>query len=174
MKPNRSSQRPSRRPRALAQAFESLEPRKLLSGGPIGDEFQMNTSTAGWQLGAAVAGDGLGHFVVVWHDTYEGDYNIVGQRFDANGDRIGPEFPVNTYTTGHQLHARVAAAPSGFVVTWDSDDEDGIGVFAQRFDSEGARAGADSKVRIHPHRAGVAEIRRGVSEIRSERWPAST
>jgi CheY-like chemotaxis protein len=48
----------------------------------------------------------------------------------------GPEFQVNTYTTGIQRYPAVAMADSGdFVVVWHSRDQDGSGwgIFGQRF-----------------------------------------
>jgi hypothetical protein len=49
---------------------------------------------------------------------------------------FGPEFRVNTYTTGTQRFRSIAARPGGpFVVTWESAGQDGsqYGVFAQRY-----------------------------------------
>jgi len=56
----------------------------------------------------------------------------------------GPEFLVNTYTTGSQFFPQVASDRNGhFVVVWISGGEDGsgYGVFAQRFDASGKRQG---------------------------------
>ena len=54
----------------------------------------------------------------------------------AQGDPLGSEFRVNTYTTNDQRIPSVAADSSGnFVVVWRSDtqDGDGFGVFGQRY-----------------------------------------
>src|SRR5688572_22728976 len=54
---------------------------------------------------------------------------------------LAPEFQVNTYTTGHQGLAVVAAQGAGFVVAWHggaNQDGSGYGVFARRFDGSGA------------------------------------
>lgn len=58
----------------------------------------------------------------------------------ASPQPLGPEFRVNTWTTDLQRGADVAALPEGgFVVVWESDDQDGHswGVFGRRFDAEG-------------------------------------
>jgi hypothetical protein len=62
---------------------------------------------------------------------------------------IGPEFPVNTYTTGDQSLAKVAADSTGnFVVVWSSFDQDGDswGIFGQRFSNTGSPLGTEFQV----------------------------
>jgi hypothetical protein len=54
----------------------------------------------------------------------------------AGAQAIGPEFRVNSYTTGTQYRPSVAASADGrFVVTWHSylQDGSGAGVFGRRF-----------------------------------------
>ncbi len=58
----------------------------------------------------------------------------------APGDRLGPEFQVNTTTVGDQAGPAVAMDADGdFVVVWASygQDGDGWGVFAQRYNASG-------------------------------------
>ena len=57
----------------------------------------------------------------------------------------GPEFRVNTYTTGDQGFPRPAMEPDGdFVVVWPSiHDGDGYGVFGRRFAASGAPRGGE-------------------------------
>lgn len=111
-------------------------------GAPIGDEFQVNTVTASNQSDPQVAALSDGGFVTVW-ESYgqDGDgFGVFGQRFDADGDPVGTEFAVNTYTTYSQDDPAVAAlGDGGFVVAWESSYQDGNGegVFAQRFDVSG-------------------------------------
>jgi hypothetical protein len=60
----------------------------------------------------------------------------------------GGEFRVNTYTTTRQWQPAVAAAPGGFVVVWDSEDQGGYGtgVFGQRYDAAGLARGAEFRI----------------------------
>jgi hypothetical protein len=54
----------------------------------------------------------------------------------AQGNPLGPEFRINTYTTGGQILSAVASDSSGnFVVVWESYIQDGSdwGVFGQRY-----------------------------------------
>lgn len=103
------------------------------------------------QSSPAVACNRDGSFVVVWQSWGQdgSDQGVLGQRFDRAGAKLGEEFLVNSHTVDRQAHPAVCSASSGaFVVAWDSygQDGDGYGVFAQRFDSDGARAGAELQV----------------------------
>ena len=58
----------------------------------------------------------------------------------------GPDFRVNTYTTGHQYDPRLAVESDGdFVVTWTTlgSDGDGTGAVGQRFDAAGVPRGGE-------------------------------
>jgi len=103
----------------------------------------------------------MGNFVVVW--TSDGsagsdtdDSSVHGQRFSAAGAPLGDEFQVNTYTTGAQRSAHVAADSAGnFVVSWTSyggsaeSDTDYSSVQARRFDAAGVPAGAEFQVNTY-------------------------
>lgn len=74
---------------------------------------------------------------------------ILATGFAPAGSRaqlLGPEFQVNTYTTGAQSRPQVAASPAGeFVVTWASAGQDGSGsgIFGQRFDAADSPMGTE-------------------------------
>jgi hypothetical protein len=62
---------------------------------------------------------------------------------------LGPDFVVNTFTTGDQRWQSVAADGSGaFVVAWESAGQDGDfgGIYAQRYSASGAPAGPEFRV----------------------------
>jgi hypothetical protein len=62
---------------------------------------------------------------------------------------LGVEFQVNSFTMGYQSGSSLAVAPNGsFVVVWSSGYQDGSpsSVFAQRFNSAGARVGVEFKI----------------------------
>ncbi len=127
---------------SFARRFDS-------SGAPVGTEFLVNTTTAGLQGGGDVAPDGSGGFVVVFH-TITTTEDLLGQRFDATGAKVGTtEFPVNVHVPGNQGQEAVASMPGGgFVVAWFSEppgavpalgqDGDGLGVFGRLFDASGS------------------------------------
>ena len=67
----------------------------------------------------------------------------------ARRGRVDADFQVNTYTGSSQIEAVVGRAASGaFVVAWQSANQDGqfYGIFAQRFDSAGAKIGVELQV----------------------------
>ena len=127
-------------------------------GNPLGPEFRVNTFTTGNQgepyFHSSVAADSSGNFVVVWNSTGQdgSSYGLFGQRYASSGAPLGPEFRVNTYTTGNQFVSSVAAASSGnFVVVWTSEGQDGssFGVFGQRYASSGAPLGPEFRVNTY-------------------------
>src|SRR5262245_56670553 len=89
-------------------------PRFVAGGERQGAEFLISSYTNSFQTTASVASDASGNFVVVSQsDPQDGDeYGIFGQRFDNEGQRLGNEFQVNTYTTESQEKARVASNAS--------------------------------------------------------------
>ena len=124
-------------------------------GNRAGSEFQVNEYTLSNQDTPDVAMDDAGNFVVVWASQVE-DTNftagIYGQRYDSSGNRIGSEFQVNSYITDDQTAPAVAMDETGnFVVVWQSDTQDGdrLGVFAQRYNSLGSRAGSEFQVNTY-------------------------
>ena len=129
-------------------------------GNPLGPEFRVNTYTTGSQGGpevsldrSSVTSDSSGNFVIVWSSLQDGSfYGIFGQRYDASGAPLGPEFRVNTHTPGSQSIPDIAADASGnFVVVWQSILQDGsyLGVFGQRYASSGAPLGSEFRVNTY-------------------------
>ncbi|MGI9504048.1 MAG: Ig-like domain-containing protein, partial [Geminicoccaceae bacterium] len=112
------------------------------TGSATGSEFQINTTTSGEQRDPAVAVLDDGGFVVTWESKgQDGDsWGVYGQRYDSSGATTGSEFRINTTTTNEQKDPWVASlADGGFVVTWQSKDQDGDnwGIYGQRYDSGG-------------------------------------
>ncbi|HIG79883.1 MAG TPA: calcium-binding protein [Cycloclasticus sp.] len=120
-----------------------------------GAEFQVNTYTAYDQGDPSIAALADGGFVVTWQSgaQYAGvDDRVYAQIYDANGSTVGTEFQVNTYTTNYQVAPSIAAlADGGFVVTWQSDGQDGSGngIYAQRYDANGSVNGTEFQVHTY-------------------------
>ncbi|MBZ0114584.1 MAG: hypothetical protein K8J08_19130 [Thermoanaerobaculia bacterium] len=110
-----------------------------LDGAPMGGQFQVNTSIAGFQRAPNVVGLDDGTFVVVWHsDSSAGDddslTSIQGQLFDGSGTPIGGEFQVNDVILGDQYQARVAAQnDGGFIVVWTDSPPGDSDIAARQF-----------------------------------------
>jgi hypothetical protein len=122
------------------------------NGNKVGSEFQVNTWTTDWQENPSITSLPNGGFVVVWEGWGGQDgssWGVFGQRFDSNGNTVGSEFQVNTWTTNDQLWPSITSLPNGgFVVVWHSRYQDGsdYGVYGQRFDSNGNKVDSEFQV----------------------------
>jgi hypothetical protein len=138
-----------------AAGYDILGQRYASSGAPLGPEFRVNTYTLNYTAHASAAADASGNFVVVWQSlTQDGSsYGVFGQRYASSGGALGPEFRVNTYTTGAQYSPYVAADTSGnFLVVWQGAGQEGpgsTGVFGQRYASSGAPVGPEFRVNTY-------------------------
>ncbi len=89
---------------------------------------------------------------MVWTSTSQdgSPESIFGRRFDGDDAPVGLEFSINSYVTGRQRLADVAATPNGnFVVIWnsyDGQDGDDSGVFGRSFGADGTALGPDFAV----------------------------
>jgi len=126
-----------------------------IAGVPLGPEFRVNTATTDLQVNPSVAIVGASGFVVAWASS--GGYggapaDVFAQRFAGDGSPVGPEFRVNTYTTGSQSVPAVAGSPTGdFVVVWGGEGagDPGGGVFGQRFSASGAPLGPEFRINTY-------------------------
>ena len=79
--------------------------------------------------------------------------SLAPRRAAAQGNPLGPEFRVNTYTTSDQRYPAVAltGGSGDFVVVWQSEDQDGssYGGFGQRFSASGAPLGSEFRVNTY-------------------------
>jgi len=144
---------------ALSSASTALgtrahPPGRMLQTGPQGTEFQVNTYTTSDQNYPSIAALINDSFVVTWNsDGHDGYYTgIYGQMYDANGSKKGTEFQANTYTTNDQWRPSTAALTNGgFVVTWDSDGQDGsgYGVYGQIYNADGSKKASEFRVNTY-------------------------
>jgi hypothetical protein len=110
------------------------------NGGPLGTEFQVNSSTGGSQNNPDVQKKADGDFVVVWSSG-----QIFAQRFGSSGTRLGTEFQVSV---DNGSRPRVAWSTSDFLVTWISYDSYSQ-IAARRFDSNGSAIGSEFRVNTY-------------------------
>jgi hypothetical protein len=119
------------------------------AGDAVGAEFNVNKTKAGDQSNSAVAGLSGGGFVVTWQGPDASGLGIYAQRYDAAGNAIGKELAVNSVTVQDQSLPSIAALGNGgFVVSWQSNLQDGsgLGVYMQQYTSAGRRSGANKRV----------------------------
>jgi hypothetical protein len=120
-------------------------------GNSFGSDFRINTTTLNGQTHPAVAVDPFAiGYVVVWETANGGGTlrDVYGQRLEANGAPRGPEFRVNTYTTGNQDQPAVAVDDYGnFVVAWSSYQDGSMrSVHAQAFSAAGVPRGGEYRL----------------------------
>jgi hypothetical protein len=135
--------------------FDEIHGRRLNAvGAPVGTEFEVSADSPSY-YNLDVAADAAGNFIVAWEANDDGDEEaVVARRFDTANVPLGPQFVVNTYTTGQQMNPSVAADPAGnVVIVWESRDsafagQDGSadGIFGQRLDAGGATVGGEFQV----------------------------
>jgi len=118
------------------------------NAGPVGGEFQINSTTSGNQRFADVAAYDNG-FVVLWQSDGDQDgesTGIYGQRFDDTGATLGGETLINETTAGAQRRPSVAMDGAGnYVACWDGSDGD-FDVFCRRFSTAGAALAGEVQV----------------------------
>lgn len=130
-----------------------------MAGAPtLGSQLRVNTFTADNQDSPAIATDANGNFIVVW-ESEDQDGNgsgIYAQRYDRNGNPLGSEFRVNTFTNGNQAEPTVAMDAAGnFVIAWvdtgrpyvidggTGTTRDENGIYARRFNRDGVPLGTE-------------------------------
>ena len=122
----------------------------------VGDEFTVNTTKAGGQYFSTVTTFADGGYVVSWTDTSytekgagASSSQIRAQIFDANNNKVGKEFQVNTSAKGGQYRSQIAILASGdFVITWEDQgqtggDTSGEATRAQMYHRDGTKIGGE-------------------------------
>jgi Ca2+-binding RTX toxin-like protein len=121
------------------------------TGSEMLGETRVNTTTKDPQYAPSVAGLSYGGWVVTWTSYgQDGDREgVYQQRYAGDGTPIGGETLVNTFNVDEQWYSSVTAlADGGWVVTWQSEGQDGDlgGVYQQRFSKAGVRIGGEMQV----------------------------
>jgi|CXWL01.1.fsa_nt_gi hypothetical protein len=121
------------------------------SGVAQGGEFRVNTKITNNQYIPSITALKDGGFVVSWKSSGQdgSGSGVYAQCYDASGVAQGGEFRVNTHTTNDQTYSSITALKDGgFVVSWQSDGQDGgsWGIYAQRYDASGVAQGSEFRV----------------------------
>ncbi len=123
------------------------------NGSANGGEFGVNSFTVGDQAEPDVTSLSDGGFIIVWSSSAQDGslLSVHGQRYNADGSENGGEFQVNSHTPGSQTRPTVTElADGGFVVTWESFNQDaGVndnGVFGQRYNADGTNNGVEFQI----------------------------
>ncbi len=124
-------------------------------GSRVGGEFLVNTIVSLDQTAPTVTALANGGFVVAWTDfSFSPDdpdpTGVRAQLFDANGQRVGAEFLVNTVVANSQNSPSITGLSDGrFVVAWTLNGSQTGGdtslssIRAQIFNANGTASGAE-------------------------------
>jgi hypothetical protein len=111
------------------------------SGGKVGDEFHVNSTTTGTQTDSTVIGLSDGGYLVSWTSS-TGDgagkgSGVYAQRYDSGGDTVGGEFRINSTLNGSQSDPHLAETTGhDLVAMWTSPDNDfSEGVYGRIYDN---------------------------------------
>lgn len=119
-------------------------------GAPRGAHFPLdNEGELTFAPDVAMANDG--GFVAVWSEQSYGDagydYQIYARLFAADCRLLGDPILVNNINTGEEREPAIAMDAAGnFVVAWVGDDSYWSGIFARRFNRDGAPLGGQFRV----------------------------
>jgi Ca2+-binding RTX toxin-like protein len=124
--------------------------RYTAAGARAGAEVRINMTMAGDQDQPSVYGLASGGYVVVWTSADDGSLDgIYACCYSSNGDYVTSEVCVNDSTVAGQSAPDVAAlADGGYVIVWQSQMQDGSGdgIYAQRYDAAGRKAGPETRI----------------------------
>jgi hypothetical protein len=124
--------------------------RYSVNGVTLGAAVQVSTNTGIFRA-QTVAPLADGGFVVAWQNNVitGGGSEILFQVFAASGGKLGGETVANTTTVSFQQSpAAVPLADGGFVISWESQFQDGsgYGVYAQRYDYKADAVGSEFRI----------------------------
>lgn len=126
-------------------------------------EFQLNTDTQGVldQSCPSVAMAAQGNFVVTFEDCYRGGLGVgvepgFARLYNAAGNPVGLEFPVDEGITANRKHLRVGSDATGnFQVVWAAEGPltESTDIYLRRYTAQGQDLGA--AVRVNTFTTGV-------------------
>lgn len=114
-------------------------------GTALGNNFKVNEEPGNEeQEHPSVSIDSLGNFVIIWADEKNGDWDIYGQRYSADGTALSGNFKIND-DTGNTLQYWPTCncdKNGNFIVSWvDKRYYDDYDIYAQRFLADGSPIG---------------------------------
>lgn len=120
------------------------------NGQALTGEVLVNTTTTQEQALPDIAINGSDTALVTWSSRHQdgSDWGVYGQRFSANGSKLGVEFLINSNTSASQSAATVIDSGEAFTVAWQSrnQDGDGWGIFAQQVSPTNGLIGQELQV----------------------------
>jgi Ca2+-binding RTX toxin-like protein len=146
--------------RNIDQGGDNLSARLFdRDGNPLGGNFAIGAESGGEQRGQVVTALQGGGFAVAYHSNpvagaygNNGGWEVKVQLLDGAGHLVGGPVTVNTTTDGSQrMPAVVALEDGGFVVTWQSTQQDDgpyTSIYMRSFNAFGEPRGPEVPVSI--------------------------
>ncbi len=109
------------------------------SGEPLGVEFVVNQTTAKNQTNPTITALDNGGFVIIFSDETLGatpGFDVLAQRFDAQGQALGAPTVVNSVSGATLAHV-VALDTGGFIATWLDTSGADNNISVRRFNEDG-------------------------------------
>ena len=117
-------------------------------------DIRVSSHETGDQILPQITALDSGGWVITWQSDGQDEVfgsGIYQQVFDSQGNSIGGERQVNTYTPSDQFAPQITTlSGGGWVITWTSFHQDGEfgGVYQQAFDAEGEAVGGEIRVNL--------------------------
>ncbi|MBN1647713.1 MAG: hypothetical protein JW874_06760 [Spirochaetales bacterium] len=134
-------------------------------GTPLGEVFQVNTSSQLKQLHPDIAANENG-FTITWFSLGKDDnsVDVYARRYDPDGNALGAEFKVNSSSQGSHEYPAIAMHENGFAIAWNSSNEDKTDykIYARCYNSNGTPLGKEFTLNEDPgnptHHAAISAI----------------
>jgi hypothetical protein len=123
------------------------------SGTPLGDEFQVNTTTAFSQARPAIRMRRGGGWAVVWESWQQesSGYGVFARLFDSDALPLSGEIQVNTTEEDYQWLADLEVFEDNSMAvvwcSWEQDGSDGA-IILQMLDADGTKRGGERLVNV--------------------------
>ena len=125
-------------------------------GNRIGTEVQVNNYTRSDQRNPQFLSYDENKFLLCWESFgQDGDnWGIFAQFFDKDGEKLGDEFQVNSFSENDQNGSKLAKiSKNKIIISWVSEEQDGSknGVYAQLIDGSGNKLGSEFQINSTIH-----------------------
>lgn len=117
-------------------------------GAAATGEFQVHVQSGVYHVQPSVATLADGSFVVAWRSSSSVD-TLMTRRFAADGLALSGEVSIGTAPVSYRTQPDISAlADGGYVVSWQSANQDGNaeGVYGQRYDAAGIKVGSEFRI----------------------------
>ncbi len=119
------------------------------NGVLLGSEAIVEESTTSNLALSGFAIDSIGNMTISWLNINGYNPDVWMRRFNTSGSPLSNSTLVHTYSNGIQSGGEITTSPkSGFVITWNSQHQDGNGysIYAQRYDVNGAKVNTPIRI----------------------------